>query len=217
VNVFVRSIPGCIVNEITWNFKPAFTGNSIRKIVKLAKRLSMQRRAAIRDFLIVSAGITVLPSCLRQDDKKITVALKNIKLNADQQALIADLSEMIIPATNTPGAKELGVPQFCLTMLDDCANKTQQENYVKGLEAFEALAKKKSGSNFMKCSAEQKTAILEEAGKSKPEDPINFFFNATKWLTVEGYRNTEFFLTKVQDFKLVPGHNYKGCVPVSKT
>ena len=177
----------------------------------------MQRRAAIRDFLIVSAGITIIPSCLQHDEQKIAVALKNIKLNADQQALIADLSEMIIPATNTPGAKELGVPQFCFTMLDDCATKTQQENYVKGLEAFEALAKKKTGTPFMKCSPEQKTALLEEASKAKQDDPLNFFFNGTKWLTVEGYRNTQFFLTKVQDFKLVPGHNYKGCVPVSKS
>lgn len=179
----------------------------------------MQRRAAIRDFLIVSAGIGFLPSCLRHEESRVAIPLKNIKLNSDQQSIMADLSEAIIPATNTPGAKDLGVPLFCLTMLDDCASKQDQEKFVKGLDAFDAFAKKKFGNSFVKCSTTQKESLLDEISKQKldPQDDMNFFYNASKWLTVEGYRNSEYYLTKVQVYKLVPGHNFKGCVPVAKS
>jgi len=180
----------------------------------------MNRRAVIRDFLIVSAGIRFLPSCVQHEENKVAaVTLKNVKLSSDQQALIAELSESIIPATNTPGAKDLGVPSFCLTMLDDCAEKKDQEKYVKGLDAFDAYARKKFNNSFVKCTTQQKESMLDELSKGKhdPNDDMNFFFNATKWLTVEGYRNSEYYLTKVDVYKLVPGHNYKGCVPVTKS
>jgi hypothetical protein len=39
------------------------------------------------------------------------------------------------------------------------------------------------------------------------------FFNTTKGLTIQSYIASEYFLTKVQVYELIPGR-YHGCVPV---
>ncbi len=66
----------------------------------------MHRRSAIRCFLAGSAGVILLPACLH-DKRKSSVILKNISLTGDQEDMLADLAETIIPRTDTPGARDI--------------------------------------------------------------------------------------------------------------
>ena len=109
--------------------------------------MPLYRRSAIRQFLFVSAGMALIPSCL-QDKSKPAVELKNFSISADQESLLAELSETIIPKTTSPGAKDISAHRFALKMMDDCSSKEDQEKFLAGLSAFEKQAEKISGKSF---------------------------------------------------------------------
>jgi hypothetical protein len=199
----------------------------------------MNRRTVLRNLAIVAAGTILLPSCIKKtgDD---TIQLKRIKLTDDQQRLIGEVCETIIPKTNTPGAKDLRVNLFVLKMLDDCYTKKDQEKFAAGLAEFDDMVKKKYGSAFADLPAQQQAGALTdlekstkpvtapaksikpvgEAGKSidapkkKPDvPPLQFCYQAIKQQTIFGYTNSQYFMTKQVVYELVPGR-YNAHFPV---
>jgi Gluconate 2-dehydrogenase subunit 3 len=176
----------------------------------------MDRRTTIKTLVIVSAGAALLPACL-QENKKPLITLKNFNLTGDQEDMVASLCEAIIPKTDTPGAKDVGAPQFVLMMMDDCYAPDQQSQFAKGLYSFNNFAKKTFGHSFVDCSASEKDSLLSSAEKKSQLDPdAQFFYRNTKRLTLEAFTVSEYYLTRVQVYQLVPGKFY-GCVPVQKT
>ncbi|MGL6268579.1 MAG: gluconate 2-dehydrogenase subunit 3 family protein, partial [Chitinophagaceae bacterium] len=128
--------------------------------------MSVNRRSAIRQFLFVSAGMALIPSCL-QEKSKPHVELKNFKISADQESLLAELSESIIPKTTSPGAKDISAHSFALKMMDECRSKEEQEKFLAGLSAFEMQAEKISGKPFIKQSPVERKVVLDEMEKNK--------------------------------------------------
>lgn len=162
-------------------------------------------------------------------------------LSADYQTLVAELAEVIIPKTDTPGAKEAEVGSIIEVMLKDCYSTIQQEHFVKGLEDLE-LEAKKLGGKFVDLSADQKVEVVKimaqkakdeasqndvkekakqvdtESGltkedqKKKEEVEIPVpFFRIMKELTLFGYFTSEPGATQALDFVPVPGR-YDGCM-----
>jgi Gluconate 2-dehydrogenase subunit 3 len=175
--------------------------------------MSINRRSAIKHFLFVSAGMAIIPSCL-QDKSKPAVELKNFSISPDQENLLAELSEVIIPKTTSPGAKDISAHRFALKMMDDCRSKEDQEKFLAGLAAFEKQAEKISGKSFTRQSTEERKAVLEEMEKNKDsKEDVDIFYKSVKRLTIQAYSSAEFFLTKVQVYELIPSR-YHGCVPV---
>ena len=172
----------------------------------------MQRRTALKNLLIIAGGTALLPSCVQQD-KKVSIPLENLKLSADEEELLAQITETIIPATDTPGAKALGVHQFVLTMVDDCAEKEQQENFMKGLGEVNDISKKLYNNIFLKCSAQQQLELLSRIDKKEFDGKVNDFFKATKGLTIQGYTKSKYVMTNLLVYELVPGR-FHGSFPV---
>jgi len=175
----------------------------------------MNRRSGLKTLIIISTGAALIPSCL-QDKKKSSLSLKNIKINDNEEELLSGLSETIIPKTSTPGAGDISAHWFALMMIDDCYPPDDQEKFQKGLTEFEALTKKKFGNPFTKCTPSEKIALLKSV-ENKNDIPPNaaFFYNTMKRLTIQAFTSSEYYLTKVQVYKLVPG-KFIGCVPVNK-
>lgn len=191
----------------------------------------MNRRTVLRNLGLIVGGAVLLPSCIHHDGKQY-IQLKHIKLDGDQQALIAEISEAIIPKTTTPGAKDLNLPSFVLMMLDDCYPKAAQEAFVKGIADFNDAVKKKYDTSFTKLSMKDKEAFLIDLESSakpkvatpknqittpkqieqrrKPEKkpeliPIDAFYGTIKQQTLFGYTSSKFFMTKEIVYELVPG------------
>jgi Gluconate 2-dehydrogenase subunit 3 len=180
-------------------------------LIRFAMKLN--RRHAIKQLLIVSAGISFIPSCV-QDKSKGSVVLKNLSVDGDQEKLLAELSETIIPATGTAGAKDISAHLFVLKMMDDCYGKEDQQKFMKGMAEFNTQCKKQSGHYFADCTPEQRTSFLQLAETDKGKGASeNFFYNTVKHLTIQAYTSSKFYLTKINVYKLVPGQ-YHGCVPV---
>jgi Gluconate 2-dehydrogenase subunit 3 len=174
----------------------------------------MDRRSSIKTLIIISAG-TLLPSCL-QDDKKSSVSYKKIKINKKKENLISEIGETIIPKTNTPGAKDVSAHLFALMMIDDCYDPDKQNQFEKGLKEFDEFSKKKFDKSFLKCTPSERSELLKsiEDKNGIPEN-VSFFYNTIKSLTLQAYTSSQYYLTKVHEYKLVPGVFY-GCVPVKK-
>lgn len=175
--------------------------------------MSVSRRSAIKQVLLVSAGIALLPSCLRK--APASVALKNVVLDGDDEQMLAALATTIIPSTGTPGAKEVSAHLFTMKMVDDCFNKEGQQKWVDGMKAFEALCEKKNGHSFVKSTPAEKEALLKLLENEDPANvPAAHFYQVTKRLTVQAYTNSEYYLTKVEQWELVPAR-FHGSFPVA--
>jgi len=172
----------------------------------------VNRRTALRQFLVISAGAALLPSCL-QDQSKSTILLKNFQIGNHEEKLLAELADTIIPATSTPGAKDVSAHLFALKMLDDCYSAEDRKKFLKGLQQLEEAAKTASGQSFLKCTPAQREALIGEIENRAAASELDFCYSVMKRLTILAYSSSQFFLTKVHVYELVPGR-YHGCVPI---
>jgi hypothetical protein len=183
--------------------------------------MMVTRRTALRSLLVISAGAALLPSCL-QDRSKSTVLLNNFQIDGEQEKLLAELAETIIPATTTPGAKDVAAHLFALKMLDDCYSKEDQQKFLKGLQQLDEAARAATGSSFIKCTPAQRASLIGSidnktlAGKNADlsGNELGFCYSVMKKQTILAYSSSPFFLTKVHVYELVPGR-YHGCFPVN--
>jgi hypothetical protein len=171
--------------------------------------MKQTRRDTIRQLFLLSVGTALIPSCM-QDRTKSSLLLRQLSITADQESLLADLSETILPKTDTPGAKDLSAHLFALKMIDDCRSPEEQAEFMKGMEAFEAGI----GRDFPRKSDAEKLQVLEQLEKMDKEskDPELAFYRTMKRLTIQAYTSSQYYLTKVQVYELVPSR-YHGCVP----
>lgn len=153
----------------------------------------MDRRQALRQVLIVTAGVSLLPAC-GNNSGSASIPLKAISITEKEEAFLAKLADAIIPPTDTPGAAELGAHLFALRMVDDCFSSEEQAKFTAGLK----LAEEKGAD----------PAALEADENIKP------FLNAYKRLVIQGYTQSEYVMTNLLPYQLVPG-KYLACVPVS--
>lgn len=177
----------------------------------------VNRRTALGQLLVISAGAALLPSCL-QDRSKSSILLKNFQIDGQQEKLLAELSETIIPATNTPGAKDISAHLFVLKMLDDCYSSDDRKKFLTGLRQLDEAARTASGKSFVKCTPAERESLIggienKTSGTSATE--LNFCYSLMKRLTILAYSSSPFFLTKVHVYELVPGR-YHGCVPAKE-
>jgi len=167
--------------------------------------MNINRRSVIKYFVLISAGTIFLPSC-KNDNKKNSAAFKNIPIDEDQQATLAEIAETIIPATDTPGAKEVSAHIFALQMLNDCYDQNDRDKFIKGMKQFEDNVEKKYKKTFTECSVSEREAIVAAANSQMDkEDDDTFFFKTLKQLTVRAYTNSKYYLTNVEVYRLVPG------------
>jgi hypothetical protein len=174
------------------------------------------RRVAIQQLLLIWAGVAFLPACLH-NEQKVSIPLKFIHIGPDDETMLAELAETILPKTDTPGAKDLSAHLFTLKMVDDCFTKANQEKYMQGMKEFESFVMKKTGKSFVQNDSAERQSIVAELDQQKPADTgIAFFYQSTKKLTIEAYTTCEYYLTKIRGYKMLPG-KFQGCIPLNRS
>jgi hypothetical protein len=140
-------------------------------------------------------------------------------LTPDQARLIDVVAELIIPATDTPGARAAGVPQFIDRALADYYDKDQAERLRAGLARMDADAHAAHGDVFVALTPQQQVELLtsydREAVAAKTETSSHpHFFPALEDMVTVGYFTSEPGATVALQYDPVPGA-YHGCVPLS--
>lgn len=173
----------------------------------------MDRRSAVRGLLIFAGGVAVLPSCVLEEGKA-SIELDHLDVTQGQEELLAEVVETIIPATDTPGAREMGLHLFTLKMLDDCYPAGDQQAFMQGMAAFEELAKSQAGSRFGKLSPEQRREVVAAVNAGQAPEQVLTFYKILKGEAVKGYLNSELVMTTLRVYELVPGR-YEAYYPVT--
>jgi hypothetical protein len=163
------------------------------------------RREALKRLAIGGVGAATLPawvetlSALAADHAHMqparkaaagAVAWKPKVLTPAQNETVITLTELIIPQTNTPGAKAAKVNEFIDFVLSD-AKPPDRDKFVAGLSAIDARTTRDHGKPFNACTPEQQTALLTELSAPGASGDAAEFFTAIKSMTITGYYTSE--------------------------
>ena len=97
----------------------------------------------------------------------------DFSLTENQKMIVAEVAEIIIPKTTTPGAKEAGVPAFIVMMLQDCYKTPEHKSFTEGLNDLEKK-------QFLTMDTSQKTEILKQVEKDSVEQMKAYQVQQTK-------------------------------------
>ncbi len=171
----------------------------------------MNRREVIKRTAILMGGVVSAPTIMAilKGCKATPGVAWQPKYFTQQQAyLVTEIAEIIIPKTDTPGAKDAGVPAFIEELVFEVYNETDRTKFVTALDDFTA------STNFHNLSAEeQKNAVIEAHTKAINEKPEERpFILRMKELTMSGFFTSQPGATEVLRYEAVPGR-YEGCIP----
>lgn len=165
----------------------------------------MKRRQAIRNIAIATAAAYFLPQCKNEPK------YPNIPLDADQRKLLDQLTEALLPKANTTVKTPESTPDFILTVLNDCYSPEEASKYLVGLKELQVhLAQQYNAELGALPAAQQADVFAFLAGKEGLTEPLKFFYETTRNLSLEHFTNSEFFLKNVKKWEFIPGR-FVGC------
>jgi gluconate 2-dehydrogenase gamma chain len=119
--------------------------------------------------------------------------------DAAEYATVERLAEIIIPADDTPGAKEAGVSEFIDLMVS--RDPGLQRDFRRGLSWLHKHSQQTSGNTFLKLNPEQQTRLLEPLAYKKKfrtgEERGREFFRLVREYTVMGFYTSEIGLKEL--------------------
>jgi hypothetical protein len=120
-------------------------------------------------------------------------------LTSAQLDVLTAVVDQILPATDTPGASDVGVPRFIDLLLDRWSDADERARVLAGLDDL--------GVDFLAMDADARAATLarldEEAvlARETGGDPLPYFATLKEW-TLAGYYTSEVGAT--QELKWLP-------------
>jgi len=185
----------------------------------------MDRREALKRtawVLGTAVSAPTIMAVLKGCAAKPTLNWKPVFFTEEQAGLVSQLAETIIPKTDTPGAKDAGVPSFIDLVVKDCYKKEDQEKFVAGLKAFDEQSKSEAGDAFLDLDAAKQTEFINkvykqatEAAKTAEPTADKPFILTMRELTLAGFFTSEPGATQVLQYEAVPGA-YHGCLPLAE-
>ncbi len=138
-------------------------------------------------------------------------------LTEGRDEMVAAMAELIIPETDTPGARAALVHEFIDAMLTDWYGSDERGRFLRGLAEVDERALSSRGAAFMDLEEAARHALLleldaEAFGDAQPgQDGEPPFFRAMKSLTLLGYYTSE--VGGTQELRQMPMGEYRGDVP----
>lgn len=169
------------------------------------------------------AGLACRPDSGRDDP---SVALSRAgppyqfrALNPHQAAAVSVVADCIIPATDTPGAVEAGVPEFVDVIVGEWYDPDERARFLAGLADLDARSAALGAPAFSDLTPEKQVALLTtleaealEARKVAPKDPAPFWIRI-KSLTLYGYYTSAAGALQELGRPTIPGR-FDSCAPL---
>ena len=200
----------------------------------------MDRRNALKNISYGLGYIAVTPAVLNllascNSEKTLWSAEF---LNSTEQYIVTHLSDIIIPATELPGALEVNVPEFLDKMYKYIEPEVAQNRFKKGATIFatrfkEVFAKKSVDgttaeyeellASYFNLNKEKEKEILDKQYwdmNDIPEADIDDFFVynfllSVRYYTLFGYYTSEKVGEEVLNYDPIPG-SYQPCIPLEE-
>jgi hypothetical protein len=139
-----------------------------------------------REFFKFGATFLAIPAAWAQQAAKPD--WKPSVLDDHQNETVIALTELIIPATDTAGAKAARVNRYVDLFLRDGPARDRGD-FLAGLGWLDSFSIRRHGHPFVHCAPSQQTAILESLDRDS--GPGHEFFEQAKSLTARIYYNTQ--------------------------
>ncbi len=193
----------------------------------------LERRELLR-LLALAAGGALSPACVSLVAERRSDAPGGAPpaLGPDERELLAAACECVLPATDTPGARGAGVPEFIEGLLAGWFEPSEVARFRAGLAGLERRARERAGSSFAAAPEELQSALLSEleqqalaaragggpsllgarigGSAAPPED----FFSLLKQLVLVGYYTSEIGASR-ELARFVAG-SYEPCIPFAQ-
>lgn len=141
-------------------------------------------------------------------------------LTPPRTRVLAAMAEVIIPATDTPGASEAGVTEFVAALVDGWLDKDDRDRFLKGLDTVDPSARDRFGSDFADCTPDEQEALvgaldadLSRLRDDPTTDETRHFFHDVKRFTLTAYFTSEVGLEAIgyrTTFRA-----FEGCAPLT--
>lgn len=193
----------------------------------------MERRKLLKMISVVTGSAFIGSEALAYEIKGL-VPLSKTVFSPEEVSFFNEIAEVIIPRTETPGAKDANVGQMALVLANDCYSEIEKTTFIKGFRSINSLCKSQFGKEFLLLSDEDRkkfvSALDVEAeeynnnakiyyrhsipnGDDNPNVP--HYFTLIKQLTLFSFFTSEIGATKVLRFEAVPG-KYDGNLDYKK-
>lgn len=166
----------------------------------------MNRREAVQRLTLLVGGV-LSPPVIAGVMGQVLNTGASVATTAEQEALIVELADVIIPTTDTPGAKAAGADKFIIRVMRDCFVKEDQDKFYGGLAKLDADSKTKYGKGFTSLSAAEKNEMVKQTITTDKA-----FFLRMKELTTVGYFTSEIGATQALEYLPIPGR-FDGSAP----
>jgi hypothetical protein len=176
-----------------------------------AKDQKLNRRAILLGAVFLVGGAAALTRFTRSSSADRG---RGPALSAEKFALLEQVCEVIIPATDTPGAIGAGVPVFIRDLLMNWGNPQSRAGIAGVLEAIEQRAWAKHGSGFLELPAALRLELMRVHDEHcvTGHDPA---YRTFKHMVLLGYYHSEIGATQELRFELVPGA-WRSCLPLNE-
>ncbi|MBU3005871.1 gluconate 2-dehydrogenase subunit 3 family protein [Paraglaciecola arctica] len=190
----------------------------------------MQRRDLLK-MIMATTGVAMVGGNALAYELKSKVPLTDTVFKSDDLLLFNEIAEVILPRTNTPGAKDVNAGLMALIIANDCYTSRERDTLVKGLHSLNKNVEKSYGSPYLLLSSIEKTEFinqLDAAAKdynhqqniyylsntpydreSSDEKPLPHYFTLIKQLTLFSFFTSKEAATQVLRYEAVPG-KYNG-------
>jgi hypothetical protein len=138
----------------------------------------MNRRDAIQRVAFLIGGTFSAPTLLAMNHWETDLgngraSSVDFVVSDQQKLIIAEVAEMIIPKTGTPGAKDTGVPAFVVMMIQDCYKTPEHASFLEGLKSLEQK-------DILTLDASKRTQILQQVERDSVEQMKAYQVQQTK-------------------------------------
>ena len=193
----------------------------------------MDRRELLK-FVALGTALPAMPAevlaALREVHAGLASNPPRKAFTAHQDATVATMAELIIPATDTPGAKAARVNEFIDHIVADWYSGEERARFLAGLADVDVRTQSQFQKNFADASPAQQSEILRALGvemahataalaaaprgyRGSTPDPEDNFYFMFRQLTLTGYFTSEVGFTLQLKKVIIPGR-FDGCVPL---
>lgn len=171
----------------------------------MSQNNEMNRRELLEKIAIMTGGVlssSVISGFMSGAFAQETIDVDNLIFSDAELNLVAEMADMIIPDTDTPGAKAAKVHHYIHAIVGDWYYQDERANFLSGLRAVD--------SGFISGSIAERVAIMTKMDNEISDDKS--FFQEFKELTLVGYFTSQIGAEEELRYEQYPGP-YQGCVP----
>lgn len=185
------------------------------------RRDAIKQTALLTGFALSTSVVAGILQGCQPEPRPVSEPWQPRFFNQEEGALLADIGELILPRTDTPGAKDVGAHEMVDQIAHVCMDEEEQQRFRTGWDQLLADYEQARGQAFDTASAEEQLAYLNEVDQAARdhteanpdlEDEEKPFFLDLKSLILFSYFSSEKVGTEVTAYLPIPG-GYEGCMP----